>query len=168
MFDFSFEIKSLDIRYYSCSHELQIFYETQTFIYSHKKLLQWLWNWLSCWQLAVSQNWIAAVKKMGHYPPENIPTLVLFTLRWNVHMRERSWASEAWSERPLPSSSLTPVEVEMEEVVEVERGGPLHPPQGQLRWRWWSRRGSPPPHLRSHPSVKVKRLLGQATRSPRH
>ena len=118
--------------------------------------------------LAVSQNWIAAVKKMGHYPPKNNPTLVLFSLRWNVHMRERRWASEAWSERPLPSSSLTPVEVEMEEVVEVERGGPLHPPQGQLRWRWWSRRGSPPPHLRSHPSVKVKRLLGQATRSPRH
>ena len=36
-------------------------------------------------------------------------------------MRERSWVSRAWSERPLPSSSLSPVEAEMEEVVEVER-----------------------------------------------
>ena len=38
MFDFPFEIYYLDISYHSCSHELQIFYETKTFIYSHKKL----------------------------------------------------------------------------------------------------------------------------------
>ena len=63
----------------------------------------------------------------GPFDPGKYSNLGVVQLKVKF-MRERSWASEAWSERPLPSSSLSPVEVEMEEAVAVERGGPLHPP----------------------------------------
>ena len=66
-------------------------------------------------------------KKNGPFPPGKYSNLGVVQLKVKF-MRERSWASEAWSERPLPSSSLSPVEVRMEEAVAVERGGPLHPP----------------------------------------